>query len=360
MTRAIRHPSPWVWVDFENTPHVLCLEPLARELARIGWSVRFTARAQAQTLELAALRELSVMPVGGGNVQGVVRKAVSITARAIQLAGWVWRERTLPRLLISCSRSASLAAKICGIPAIALVDYEHAERRLLHLSCTLIWYPDLLRDVIVPMRSGKRARFFPGLKENLYLDSWPLDREGARTALGLRSADTFVVARPPAETAHYAKSDSLELWLEAVRRLAARPEHRVMIVARTAVQQARVTRAVGEGVRIHVADRAIDGPALVNAADLVVGGGGTMNREAAVLGVPVWSVFGGPVPHIDDVLAGEGRLRWVRTPAELGLALSEPIPARRESRGPVREGVSTILDDLVTRLSGSPKEEEGR
>src|SRR5207249_2690856 len=46
--------------------------------------------------------------------------------------------------------------------------------------------------------------------------------------------------------------------------------------------------------RTEFLDHAVSGPGLVAAADLVVGGGGTMNREGAVLGIPVWSVFTGP------------------------------------------------------------------
>ena len=43
-----------------------------------------------------------------------------------------------------------------------------------------------------------------------------------------------------------------------------------------------------------VPERAIDAQSLVACADLVVSAGGTMNREAVVLGTPVWTTFAGP------------------------------------------------------------------
>jgi len=42
-----------------------------------------------------------------------------------------------------------------------------------------------------------------------------------------------------------------------------------------------------------VPEHAVDAQSLISFADLVVSAGGTMNREAVSLGVPVYTVFGG-------------------------------------------------------------------
>ena len=44
---------------------------------------------------------------------------------------------------------------------------------------------------------------------------------------------------------------------------------------------------------------AVDGPSLVWPADAVISAGGTMNREAAVLGVPTWTTFAGELGAVD-------------------------------------------------------------
>ena len=65
------------------------------------------------------------------------------------------------------------------------------------------------------------------------------------------------------------------------------------------------------------------------AADLVVGAGGTMTREGALLGIPTFSVFAGRTPAVDDWLCGEGMLRRLRDAAELfplACRSSEPQP----------------------------------
>ena len=43
-------------------------------------------------------------------------------------------------------------------------------------------------------------------------------------------------------------------------------------------------------------------------SDLVISGGGTMNREAAALGVPVYSIFKGKIGDVDNYLSKSGRL----------------------------------------------------
>src|SRR5205823_11551183 len=99
------------------------------------------------------------------------------------------------------------------------------------------------------------------------------------------------------------------------------PEVRIVVSPRTDVQRVELSRRLSTSERLIMLERVVAGPGLVAAADLVIGGGGTMNREAAVLGVPVWSVFCGPTPSIDAQLSVEGRLRWVRSQEELREAL---------------------------------------
>ncbi len=58
-----------------------------------------------------------------------------------------------------------------------------------------------------------------------------------------------------------------------------------------------------------VPERALDGQSLVAGADLVVSAGGTMNREAVVLGTPVYTTFAGRLGGVDERLLRDGRLR---------------------------------------------------
>ena len=90
-----------------------------------------------------------------------------------------------------------------------------------------------------------------------------------------------------------------------------------MVLTRTPEQRQALAAAGLE--RLIVPERAVDGRSLVALADLLVSAGGTMNREAAVLGTPVWSIFEGRLGAVDEMLIREGRLRVLRDPGELEL-----------------------------------------
>jgi predicted glycosyltransferase len=60
-----------------------------------------------------------------------------------------------------------------------------------------------------------------------------------------------------------------------------------------------------------IPDSAVDGLNLIWHSDLVISGGGTMNREAAALGVPVYSIFRGESGYVDRYLSASGRLTMI-------------------------------------------------
>ncbi len=96
---------------------------------------------------------------------------------------------------------------------------------------------------------------------------------------------------------------------------------------------------------VLVPDGAVDAQSLIAIADLVVSAGGTMNREAAALGVPVYTTFGGRLGGVDEELIRQGLLRPLTDPRALGLGKREPGTAVRVRREP-----QALLDLLLSAL----------
>jgi predicted glycosyltransferase len=91
-----------------------------------------------------------------------------------------------------------------------------------------------------------------------------------------------------------------------------------------------------------VPERAVDAQSLIATADLVVSAGGTMNREAAALGVPVYTTYGGRIGGVDEMLIREGRLRPLTDPRALELR-------KRNGRSErIRRNPRLLLDLLLT------------
>jgi uncharacterized protein len=85
---------------------------------------------------------------------------------------------------------------------------------------------------------------------------------------------------------------------------------------------------------VIVPERAVDAQSLIAFADLVVSAGGTMNREAAALGVPVYTTYGGRLGGVDEQLIRDGRLRPLTDPRALDLQKRDRTAAPRERRDP--------------------------
>jgi uncharacterized protein len=83
---------------------------------------------------------------------------------------------------------------------------------------------------------------------------------------------------------------------------------------------------------IVVPEGAVDAQSLIAFADLVVGAGGTMNREAAALGTPAFTIFSGRMGAVDEALIAAGRLVPLVDPEQIELRKRDSDPGPRDPR----------------------------
>ena len=94
---------------------------------------------------------------------------------------------------------------------------------------------------------------------------------------------------------------------------------------------------------VIVPERAVDAQSLIALADLVVSAGGTMNREAAALGVPVYTTYGGRLGGVDEELIREGRLKPLTDPRALDLHKRDTDRGERVRRDPAAHARAAAL-----------------
>jgi predicted glycosyltransferase len=87
----------------------------------------------------------------------------------------------------------------------------------------------------------------------------------------------------------------------------------------------------------------LDGANMIAASDLVISAGGTINREAAALGVPAASIYAGKWAAVDEELVNEGRLQRISNAAEL-----RDLSIEKKQTANPRRSVDVI--DEVVRL----------
>jgi predicted glycosyltransferase len=139
------------------------------------------------------------------------------------------------------------------------------------------------------------------------------------------------VLRPPPELALYHRFEN-DVFGAVLARLAATDGVVTVVLPRTADQGERI-RAIGLA-GVVVPERALDGQSLVAGADLVVSAGGTMNREAVVLGTPVYTTFAGRLGGVDERLLRDGRLRRLERAQDVLIERKPPATASRVRRDP--------------------------
>ena len=148
--------------------------------------------------------------------------------------------------------------------------------------------------------------------------------------------------RPPPDVSLYHRHSN-PLFPQTVDFLGRHDDVQAVVLPRTE-EQREFVRGL-ELPSIVLPERAVDAQSLIALADLVVSAGGTMNREAAALGVPVYTTYGGRLGGVDEELIRQGRLKPLTDPRALELRKREGNSAERIRRDPTQ-----LLDLLLTAL----------
>lgn len=341
-----------IWIDLDNSPHVPFFKPIIDELEKRGFDITVTARDCFQVCGLADLLRLPYNRIGRHYGRNRLMKLVGLGIRALQLAPTALQQK--PALALSHgSRSQLLVARLLGIPSTLIFDYEHATWIPFACPDTVI-VPEVIPDSAIKHKVKYVGRY-PGIKEDVYVPSFrPFD--GILKELGIDEHEVVVTVRPPATEAHYHKPQSDELFDAVIELLAATPEARVILLPRNADQGVAVREAwphLFTSGKIIIPDKVVDGLNLIWYSDLVISGGGTMNREAAALGVPVYSIFRGETGTVDKYLARCGRLVLLESVADIKEKLS--ISKWKRPTVPGGDSCETLLkivDELMIILEG--------
>jgi predicted glycosyltransferase len=300
-----------IWIDLSNSPHPLLFAPIARRLEELGHEIGVTVRDNAQTVELALERWPDAAIIGGQSPKSRAQKVEVMMARIPLLRRWA-RSFRADVALSHNSYAQIVAAKVLGLPVVTAMDYEgQPANHLAFRLADVILMPEALRHS--PARkqgaTDRRTHFYPGFKEEIYLGDFEPD-PNVPASLGIESnGRRLVVARTPPSRAAYHQFGN-PLFGETIEALGNDPSAQTVVLVRHPEQREAIEAL--EFSNVMVPDHSIDSRSLMYHADLVVGAGGTMTREAALMGVPTYSVFAGEQPAVDRELERQGDLRRLR------------------------------------------------
>ena len=313
--------------------HVLVFRPLIQILRGHGDEVEVTAREYAQTLQLLELHGIEATVIGRHGGRSRLGKARSLWSRLGALRRWA-RGRNFDVALAHGSHELTLTAHRLGIPSSTTFDYEFAwlQHQLGCRAATRVVVPESIPPERLATYGARPPKLlqYAGLKEEYYLadfepdphvlDPWTID-----------PARVLVVLRPPPDVSLYHRHSN-PLFPRTLDALGRDEGVHAVVLPRTEEQRAFVRGL--DLPSVILPEHAVDAQSLIALADLVVSAGGTMNREAAALGVPVYTTYGGRLGGVDEALIREGRLVPLTDPRALELRKREPSGDGRVRRDP--------------------------
>lgn len=328
-----------IWIDVDNSPHVPLFAPLVKFYRASGVEVVLTARNHAQTIELLENAGFggTFEIVGKHYGKNKFNKIRGLLVRARQLVSYIKNRKNIKVAVSHGSRSMVLAARWLKIPVITMYDYEYTETAIFNRFSDVVLIPDQIPDATldrINLPKEKRVKY-EGLKEELYLKYFEPNenfwREFTKKNNLKISEDKILIAlRPPATTANYHNAESERLLQELLRYFLSDERTFTVIVPRTSEQKREIEQLIKllnieqlikllnlDESRCFLLEKAVNGLDLALNVDLLVSGGGTMNREAVLLGTPVYSIFGGKQGALDAAMEKAGQITFIRQPEEI-------------------------------------------
>jgi predicted glycosyltransferase len=332
-----------VWVDFTASAHPLVFRPLVELLEAQGHEVEITAREYAQTLQLIESHGMTATVIGHHGGRSALGKAQQMRTRLKSLRKWA-KPRGFDLALAHGSHELAMTARRLGIPSSTTFDYEWAwlQHQLGCRAATRVVVPDSIPPERLKTYGAvpPKLQQYAGLKEEYYLADFE-PNDAVLRDWSIDRAKVLVVLRPPPDVSLYHRHSNplFPMTLEHLGRL---EDVHAFVIPRTEEQRDYVKAL--ELPSVIVPERSVDAQSLIAFSDLVVSAGGTMNREAAALGVPVYTTYGGRLGGVDEQLIRDGRLRPLTDPRALDLH-------KRESDGVrVRRDPQLMLDLLLSAL----------
>jgi predicted glycosyltransferase len=312
-----------------------------------GTEVEVTARDRTFVPQLLDAAGIAHTVIGRGQPRGALSKVAAIASRTAELTRFA-SKREFDVAMGHGSRSLPPAARMARVKNLTMFDYEHVSTWLFRRFCDRILVPRAVLERSTHARhdSGPWVPF-DGFKEEIYLTESPRDPK-IRRRLEIADHEVLAVVRPPSRTAHYHDRLSEQILTALTTRLAeAAPRVRTVWLSRNPGDPVpRVLDAPG----FLVPREPLDGPSLLAAADLVISGGGTMNREAALLGTPAYSIFTGPIGVLDEELIRTGRLTAIRNTEQVAsISLQTKQTTQRPKAGALR-GARNLRDFVVDQI----------
>jgi len=309
-----------IWIDLTNSPHVLFFKPIIEELKNRNYNVFITCRDYAQTKDLLDNYKLKYKLIGHHAGSNIFKKFYWLLKRSFLLYKYM-KNKNINLALSHNSVDICVVSRFLKIPIIDIFDYEYASFHHINFRfANKIMFPKYINKKKLKKYGGKQSKCIPyeGLKEHIYLYNYNFDNNILdKINIKKDNKTKLVLLRPPATMALYHQGIKNYLYSDLIYYLSSKKNVKVIFMPRTNQQKVEIEQKNLNN--FVILNKTVDGPSLIKKVDLVISGGGTMNREAVALNKPVYSILALKLGDVDKYLIKKNYLKLLTNVKDLNL-----------------------------------------
>jgi len=339
-----------VWFDLLTPKQILFFGPIIEELRSRGAEVLSTSRRYREVGPLAERAGLELRYVGDRGTKGPEDQLLAATKRQADMIPIVQEFRPKVAVSIASAVCARVAFGL-GIKHVAVNDSPHSEvagRLSIPLSHHLLCPWVIPYEAWAKFGIGReQVTTYHALDPAAWLKRKPL---GGPVPKLDSTRKTITVRVQESDAPYLSKADMT--WTDKLLSalLDAFPETNLVALCRYDFQVDEVKGKFGS--KCIVPDVVVSGHDLLSETDLFVGMGGTMNAEAALMGVPTISAFQGTL-YTDQYLEEVGLLEKAFTvPVLLSHAKRFLAEGHKAGYSKKSKRVLDSMEDPVPKIAG--------
>ncbi len=295
-----------IWIDIVIAPHAWFFKSIIDFLENEGEEVFITARKYGDVLQLLDIFNIQYTTVGrhGATLE---QKLLRSTGRVYKLSQIIAEEK--PDIAVS-KHSIELPRVSfgLGIPSVYVLDNEHAiaANKLTLPLCDKIVIPEAMNvwDVLKAGAEPNSLVRYNGTSEVIHFKDFHYNLSIFEDLNLDLKMDKTILMRPEPALASYLEADCRKSVLSPIVDILGDYAN-ILMIPRFKEQQ----EIFADNENVIMIKPPVDSFSLMKSCDLVIGAGGTMNREAALLGTPVISCYPGKLLAVDGYYINKGLMK---------------------------------------------------
>ncbi|WP_409200996.1 DUF354 domain-containing protein [Methanobrevibacter sp. DSM 116169] len=342
-----------IWIDISNAPHVRFFKDIIKHLEDQGEDLIITARDFGDIHKLLNLYNIDFISLGKHGVS-LHDKLKENTNRLNDLVDVIYPEK----VDVAVSKHSIELPRIAfglGIPSLYVLDNEHAlaANKLTLPLCDTIISPKII-DMWKLMEFGadpNKILSYNGTSELLHFKSFEYNENIFDDLnLDLKLTKTILM-RPEPSLASYLDADCKKSVLLPIVEVL--KEYANILILPRFKEQAKIFEGIENTTIINPP---VDTSSLIKKCDLVIGAGGTMNREAAILQTPVISCYPGATLSVDQFYIDQGLMYRSNDLSEIiQTALNFIIHPNKRKELVTDDLFQIIIDNIYSLYDNSKK-----